>query len=153
MNISIQLTCHPIDGSIALPAELSGYAGAWAEFRGNVRGDESGQPITALEYEAYGPMAIAVMRQIALILGETHPFLFFQAIHRVGIVPVGEAAIYVGVAAKHRANAFWVLAGFMDRLKQDVPIWKTRSLPAQMPGRSDLADSIVCKRSESLESK
>jgi molybdopterin synthase catalytic subunit len=49
-------------------------------------------------------------------------------IHRVGIVPVGEAAIYVGIAARHRAEAFGLLDEFMNRLKQDVPIWKLRAL-------------------------
>jgi molybdopterin synthase catalytic subunit len=34
----------------------------------------------------------------------------------------------VRVTARHRAAAFAVLAGFMDRLKQDVPIWKIRAL-------------------------
>ena len=38
-------------------------------------------------------------------------------IHRVGIVPVGEAAIYVGIAARHRAEAFALLDRFMDRLE------------------------------------
>jgi molybdopterin synthase catalytic subunit len=39
---------------------------------------------------------------------------------------VGEAAIVVRVEAKHRAEAFGMLAAFMDRLKQDVPIWKVK---------------------------
>jgi molybdopterin synthase catalytic subunit len=34
------------------------------------------------------------------------------------------------VQARHRAEAFALLAAFMDRLKQDVPIWKTETLPA-----------------------
>ena len=48
-------------------------------------------------------------------------------IHRVGIIPVGETAIYVGVASPHRGEAIALLAEFMDRLKQDVPIWKRRA--------------------------
>ena len=58
-----------------------------------------------------------------------HPCLAAKVIHRLGVVPVGETAIYVGVAAKHRGEAFALLAEFMDRLKQDVPIWKRRALP------------------------
>jgi len=45
-------------------------------------------------------------------------------------VSAGEAAIYVGIASAHRAEGFALLAAFMDRLKQDVPIWKRRGLPA-----------------------
>ena len=55
-------------------------------------------------------------------------------IHRVGIIPVGETAIYVGVASPHRAEAIALLAEFMDRLKQDVPIWKRRALPPNPAG-------------------
>jgi molybdopterin molybdotransferase len=49
-------------------------------------------------------------------------------IHRIGVVPVGEAAIYVGIAGRHRAEAFALLGEFMDRLKKDVPIWKLRAI-------------------------
>ena len=130
MDIQIQLTLQPINRAITMPLELDGVAGAWVGFRGVVRGTESGQPIIALEYEAYDSMAVSVMRQIAQDLRQTHSFQAFRAIHRLGIVPVGEAAIYVGVAAKHRGAAFAMLAAFMDRLKMDVPIWKTRAITA-----------------------
>ncbi len=102
--------------------------GALAEFSGIVRGEENGRVIAALEYEAYSPMAARVMRDILAELGQRHPCLFVRVTHRIGIVPVGEAAIHIVVTARHRAEAFAMLAGFMDRLKQDVPIWKCRAL-------------------------
>ena len=57
------------------------------------------------------------------------PVCAAKVIHRVGVIPVGETAIYVGVASPHRGEAIALLAEFMDRLKQDVPIWKRRALP------------------------
>ena len=127
MEIEIQLTSAPI--SAQLPAPTSGVgAGAWVEFRGVVRGEEHGGVIAALEYEAYSPMAEMEMRRIIAELAGGQPSLFARVIHRIGIVPVGEPAIYVGIAARHRAEAFALLAGFMDRLKRDVPIWKCRAL-------------------------
>ena len=51
-----------------------------------------------------------------------------SASHRLGIVPVGEAAIYVGVRSSHRSDGFHMLAEFMDELKKDVPIWKMEAL-------------------------
>jgi len=113
-----------------LPSKLAGSAGAWVEFVGLVRGDEGQQAITALEYEAYAPMAEREMRRILESLGAARPCLYVRVVHRTGVVPVGEAAIGVGVAAAHRAEAFALLAEFMDRLKKDVPIWKRRALPA-----------------------
>jgi molybdopterin synthase catalytic subunit len=104
--------------------------GALAEFTGTVRGDENGKPISALVYEAYPAMAEPVMRRLLTELAATDPCIAVRVQHRTGTIRVGEAAIYIAVRAKHRAPAFALLAGFMDRLKQDVPIWKIESLPA-----------------------
>lgn len=129
MQIEIQITSDAIAENAQAGAR-HGEAGAWAEFRGLVRGEEDGRPIAALEYEAYSPMAEREMRRILGELSARHPCLAATIIHRIGVVPVGEAAIYIGVAAKHRAEALAMVAEFMDRLKQDVPIWKRRALTA-----------------------
>jgi len=50
--------------------------------------------------------------------------------HRLGEVRVGETAIVIEVLAAHRGEAFAIAAAFMDRLKQDVPIWKMRAIEA-----------------------
>jgi molybdopterin molybdotransferase len=128
MQIDITLTAEPIEGRPDWPGERAGQAGAVARFRGIVRGEEDGRPIVALEYEAYASMAEPVMRRILDELGAAHPCQYVRVIHRVGVVPIGEAAIEVLVASAHRGEAFALLAAFMDRLKQDVPIWKCRAL-------------------------
>lgn len=129
MDLQIQLTRAAIPGVIALPPAMAGLAGAWVEYRGKVRAEENGQPICALEYEAYEPMALSMMRQIAEGLEPMHPCLAMRVIHRIGIVPAGESAIYIGICAKHREAAFAMLSNFVNRLKQDVPVWKIRALP------------------------
>ena len=96
-----------------------------AEFTGLVRGEEQGAPIAGLVYEAYQPMAETVMRRLLTELGVAHPCVAVRVQHRIGPVRVGEAAIHIAVHSRHRAEAFALLAAFMDRLKQDVPIWKT----------------------------
>ena len=81
MQVQVHLTDQPIAGCQALPAggggkrtecprspeasagrqrppAYDGVVGAWTEFRGLVRGEENGQPIAALEYEAYPEMAL-----------------------------------------------------------------------------------------------
>ena len=70
-------------------------------------------------------MAGQQMEKIARELGEQHPCLAVRVRHRIGRVPVGEAAILIEVAARHRAEAFALASAFMDRIKQDVPIWKS----------------------------
>lgn len=128
MEIEIQLTDSPIPEKI--PAPSSDALGAWLEFRGVVRSEEGGHPISGLEYEAYSEMAAREMRRILEALDARFPCLAAKVIHRVGIIPVGETAIYVGLAASHRGEAIAALREFMDRLKQDVPIWKRRAIAA-----------------------
>lgn len=104
--------------------------GAVATFTGTVRSSENDHPISALVYEAYQPMAETVMHRLLTELAITHPCHSVRVQHRTGVISVGEAAIHIVVQARHRAPAFALLAAFMDRLKQDVPIWKTDALSA-----------------------
>jgi molybdopterin molybdotransferase len=123
MKIDIQITSQLI---VPMPfgAEFRGAAGTEAEFAGVVRDAEDGKTISALDYEAYSPMAENQIHRILESLSERFPCLAARVIHRIGSIPVGETAIYVCIASKHRGEAFAMLAEFMNRLKQDVPIWK-----------------------------
>lgn len=109
-----------------LPEILSVDAGGIVRFTGVVRKEENGQPIKGLEYEAYQPMAERQMRRILEELACEHPIYAATILHRIGFVPAGEASIIIEVQAKHRQEAFAVTEKFMNRLKQDVPIWKSR---------------------------
>ena len=130
MEIEIQLTNGPIAEKISPSPQLDS-TGAWLEFRGVVRDLENGGKISALEYEAYPEMAEREIRRLFTEISARHPCLAAKVIHRIGIIPVGETAIYVGVAGRHRGETIALLAEFMDRLKQDVPIWKRRALPVE----------------------
>lgn len=123
MEIEIQLTDQPIAPHQPPPGK-PGAVGAWTQFFGMVRGDEGGQPIRALAYEAYPEMVGRQVRRLLEELAGAHPCSSARVIHRVGLVPVGEVAMYVGIASIHRAEGLALLATFLDRLKQDVPIWK-----------------------------
>lgn len=124
MKVHVAITREPIH-PLQLPAVAAGgMIGAWVEFTGIVRAEETGLAITALDYEAYEGMALRMMREILESLGKKHGCSLAHVIHRAGHVPVGQAAIWVGVGAPHRREAFLLAVEFMDRLKQDVPIWK-----------------------------
>lgn len=123
MEPFVHIGPEPIPAAPPPPATGSGV-GALAEFRGLVRGEESGAPIAGLVYEAYQPMAEREIARILRELATARPVLGVRVVHRIGRVPVGEAAIHIAVAATHRAEAFALLSTFMERLKQDVPIWK-----------------------------
>ncbi len=125
MEIEVGIREGPIG---AVPCFGEGV-GARVEFMGVVRGTEGGEVISALRYEAYRPMAEDQMRKILEGLGREYPILRARVVHRVGLVPVGAAAIHVCVESEHRAEAFAVAAAFMDRMKRDVPIWKRGGVP------------------------
>jgi molybdopterin synthase catalytic subunit len=130
MRIEVHLTRERIVPPAPETGSSGGEVGAWVEFAGIVRGIEDGRRIAALEYEAYETMALRVMREILATLAAQHPCEAVRVIHRVGVVPVGETAIWIGAASSHRREALALVTEFMDRLKLDVPIWKRRALSA-----------------------
>jgi molybdopterin synthase catalytic subunit len=127
MKIEIEIGEMEIDLNRRGVEARSG-TGALVEFTGIVRDMEKGRAISALRYEAYQPMAEHQMRRILYDLSGEHPCLRVKVLHRIGVVPVGSAAIYIGVEAVHRAEAFALASSFMDRVKRDVPIWKTEAI-------------------------
>jgi molybdopterin converting factor subunit 1 len=100
-----------------------GFGGV-VTFTGAVRGESQGRRVVRLEYEAYTPMAEARLRAIGGEIDGRWPGCRTAILHRVGALSVGEVAVVIAVAAPHRQAAFAACAYAIDRLKQDVPIWK-----------------------------
>lgn len=114
------------DAWLATPRETEG---AIVTFAGYVRGSENGVPISALKYEVYEGMVESEIQRILLQTNETWPVSEACVIHRRGLIQVGEIAIFVAVTSPHRTEGFEFIQEFMNRLKQDVPIWKVRAIP------------------------
>ena len=129
MKITVAITTDPIERTESR-VDSTDSCGAEVEFYGVVRAEEGGNQIEALRYEAYQPMAEQEMERLLRELESQFPCEGIEVIHRIGSIPVGEAAIRVRVLARHRAEAFGLMTSFMDRLKQDVPIWKVANTPA-----------------------
>jgi molybdopterin synthase catalytic subunit len=129
MKIEIQFT----DEAIVIPPAVwpSREIGACLEFQGIVREREGEGAVPGLHYEAYEPMARRLMERPLFELAALHPCVAVLFIHRLGWVPVGEASLYIRVLSAHRGEGLALLAAAVDRLKQDVPIWK-RSGPAAL---------------------
>ena len=126
MWVAIELTQEPIARPQAWPVPFDPETGSLVEFYGIVRETEGESKIPALRYEAYASMAEKVMREKIALLQKKHPCQAIRVVHRVGIIPKGESAIYVGIQSKHRREGFLFLQEFMDEFKKDVPIWKMR---------------------------
>jgi len=125
MDDHIRITESPIDPDEIVSLLTHPEIGAVATFVGVVRGEENGERISHLEYEAYTEMAEEVLRGIITEVKHRWPEIRQVAIvHRIGKLAVGEIAVVIGVCAAHRSGVFSALGYAIDRLKQTVPIWK-----------------------------
>ncbi|MGK0361555.1 MAG: molybdopterin synthase catalytic subunit/molybdopterin converting factor small subunit [Bradymonadia bacterium] len=115
---------EPLDAR-AVEALVTGPdRGGLVTFSGIVRDHTGGHEVTRLEYESYRPMALKVMAGIRAEVEAAHPSVQIACWHRVGVLPVGEIAVVVAAASAHRAPAFAACQMYIDRLKEDVPIFK-----------------------------
>ncbi|MGM0712158.1 molybdenum cofactor biosynthesis protein [Brevibacillus parabrevis] len=100
------------------------HAGAILTFVGTVREFTHGQRTVYLSYEAYEPMAVEKMKQVADEIKERWPGATVAMHHRIGDLAVEEIAVVVAVATAHRNESFEAGRYAIERLKQIVPIWK-----------------------------
>jgi molybdopterin synthase catalytic subunit len=116
-----------VDGPLpaAAPAPHVEHAGALVSFEGIVRPIEDGRRIAALDYEAYQPMAQAQLRRLAEDVLHRHGLLGVRVEHSRGRVPAGACSFRLRIASRHRPEALRATEEFIDRMKRDVPIWKT----------------------------
>ncbi len=104
-------------------------AGGIATFLGVVRDTNEGRAVTLLEYEAYGTMAEAELARIVAEIQAEMPGVRVAAMHRVGALHVGDAAVVCAASAPHRGEAFAACRALIDRLKARLPIWKREHGP------------------------
>jgi len=114
----------PIEVKEVCDAVGKASAGAIVTFIGTTRDHHDGRRVTQLEYEAYPPMALTEMRKIADEAKQRWPIEDIAIVHRIGVVPIGEASVVIAVSAAHRQAAFDACHFAIDRLKEVVPIWK-----------------------------
>ncbi|HUJ10122.1 MAG TPA: molybdenum cofactor biosynthesis protein MoaE [Verrucomicrobiae bacterium] len=123
------ITDLPIDASEAEVGAAAHDVGGIAVFWGVVRDVEDEQPIRALEYTAYREMAEHQFQELLKAVHEKWPVKRIRVVHRLGIIPAGEASLLVRVEAAHRGEAFAAAQFIIDELKQKVPIWKKPAGP------------------------
>lgn len=120
----VALCRAPLSVDRCVQAVAAAGAGATVVFIGHVRDQNRGNRIVALDYSAYEPMALEVMRRLCDAVAMTSPNLRLAVEHRVGSLVIGDLAVVIAASAPHRAEAFAACRELIERLKQDVPIWK-----------------------------
>src|SRR4051812_49386997 len=114
----------PLDPA-ALQRELrDDHCGGFAAFEGWVRDHNEGHAVTRLEYEAFAELAEKEGARIVQAAIEKFGVMRAQCVHRIGSLGPGEVAVWVGVSAAHRDEAFRACRYIIDEVKHRVPIWK-----------------------------
>jgi len=116
------------DKSIAVE-ELRGQvmnpgSGGVCVFEGWVRNENEGKTVQRLEYEIYAPLAIKEGDAVIAEAKQRFPFLAACCVHRSGLLEIGDCAVWVGVSAPHRDEAFKACRYIIDEIKVRLPIWK-----------------------------
>jgi molybdopterin/thiamine biosynthesis adenylyltransferase/molybdopterin synthase catalytic subunit/rhodanese-related sulfurtransferase len=99
-------------------------AGGYTSFEGWVRNHNEGLAVRHLEYEAFEPLAIKEGERIVAEAITRFGIEHAACVHRIGDLAIGEMAVWVGVSARHRAEAFLACRYIIDEVKHRVPIWK-----------------------------
>jgi molybdopterin synthase catalytic subunit len=84
----------------------------------------AGRRVEALDYEAFEPLALRVLDEIADICAARFGVERMAIVHAVGQVPLGDVSVVVVACAPHRDAAFDAARFAMDETKARAPIWK-----------------------------
>ncbi|MCZ6892143.1 MAG: molybdenum cofactor biosynthesis protein MoaE [Chloroflexi bacterium] len=120
----ILVTREPLDPEVVTATVRRESNGAVVTFLGTTRNETGGHRVLYLEYEAYEGMAGKMLTRIAGEVSERWGIADVAIAHRFGRLQPGEVSMVVAVASSHRAAAFEACQYVVDRVKQNVPIWK-----------------------------
>lgn len=98
--------------------------GALVTFEGWVRDHSEGRSVERLDYEAYEALAVSEGERIVAEALDRFEISHVRCVHRLGALRLGDLAVWVGVSAAHRGEAFAACSYIIDEVKQRVPIWK-----------------------------
>jgi molybdopterin synthase catalytic subunit len=101
-------------------------AGAIATFTGRVRAKDGTDdtPTEFLEFEKYDGVAEQKMADIREELESRDGVYEVLLHHKTGVVEAGEDIVFVVVLAGHRTEAFRTVEDGINRLKEEVPLFK-----------------------------
>lgn len=125
MKRSLLINTDPIDEpSLVRQRMMSDGMGAAIYFTGVVRAHEGGQPIAAIDYEAFLEMAHHQFHLLFDGMESKWPVESVRLVHRIGVVKANEASLWLEVVAPHRGEAFAACQWLIENMKRVVPIWK-----------------------------
>src|SRR5271156_2563363 len=124
MDKIFEISAEPLDIP-ALSASLTDRtAGAFTSFEGWVRDHNDGRQVDGLDYEVFAPLALAEGAEILEEARRKYQVTGIRAVHRHGMLAIGDCAVWVGVISAHRDEAFRACRYVIDEVKHRLPIWQ-----------------------------
>ena len=120
---TIKITEQPISAKEGRTFVSDSFHGAVVVFHGVTRDHTDSRQVLFLEYEAYLPMAQKKLEKVAKEMCEIWDVKAHIS-HRLGRVEIGDASLIVAVGSPHRKEAFDASIYSVNRIKEEVPIWK-----------------------------
>jgi molybdopterin synthase catalytic subunit len=124
----LRITTDPIAAQEAVSFVSDPASGGACVFVGTVRDRSDAGSVTGLTYEAWEELAERRLREIAQEMFEKWPVRRVALLHRTGDLAVGEVSVVVACSSPHRPDAFEACRHGIERLKEEVPIWKHEHL-------------------------
>lgn len=124
-SVLVAVTDEPLDVAALMEFVADDASGSTVVFSGTVRDHSPGRRgVTSLEYEAYEGVVTTKIREVVEEAVQRWPIVKVAAVHRTGVLGIGELAVVVAVSTAHRADGFPACRYIIDELKHRVPIWK-----------------------------
>lgn len=98
-------------------------SGGLVVFIGRVRNHDQDRAVDGLSYSAH-PTALARLEEVCAGVADDFGVAAVAAVHRIGDLAIGDAAVIVATTSGHRGSSFEASRALIDRLKAQVPIWK-----------------------------
>ncbi|MEZ5498723.1 MAG: molybdenum cofactor biosynthesis protein MoaE [Steroidobacteraceae bacterium] len=122
--MGFQFTSEPIDVAGLTRTCAASACGGFVSFEGWVRDHNEGRRVLRLTYESFAALAVKEATRIETEAREKFGVVHANCVHRVGELAIGDTAVWVGVSAAHRDEAFRACRYIIDEIKHRLPIWK-----------------------------
>jgi molybdopterin synthase catalytic subunit len=93
-------------------------------FLGVVRSQNRGRRVSAIDYQAYPAMAEREIERLGEEARSRFDLATVEIMHRVGVVPAGEASLSIVLSSAHRGPSLDAMEWIVAEIKRRVPIWK-----------------------------
>ena len=124
-NASLQSNDFSVADQYSSLKKTCPAAGAIVTFTGLVRDvAKSKASVSSIELSVYASMTKTQIQQVGLTAFDHFELDGVDIIHRHGKLKPTEQIVFVGVASKHRSEAFSAAEMIMDQLKSTVAFWK-----------------------------